>query len=674
MKRIFLSLILVLTVSLPAFAGGSSMSFTQTFVNYALKVGSQGSVLTSIEFEVTNPDFSDGVTISNLPIYCSDMDFIDRLYLTTEDGTTIEAIDYYNTTNFLNDEIVLPYGEVVEADIHVDVSAEAIPGTVTCWFNENIYFKDLKTGDVFSKERMVFDFVNSYQPIEIYKDGDTDLSDEILVTRNPNLLTEFTVETGTQNANLDTLFVQNFSDYDLILNDVIYQCSGIAGVIDAFSFEQARRTRIHPTDSFYNTYTKENGYVINFYDLDVTLNAQDSTEFNILINVTEDPGYTLPQTAKCGLVGLGIESSDGENVSVNYNKVINEAVDRDSMILTIKKPFDSQSGLGSINITAEESIFPDLKITNKHYYAINYLYSKEVVKGFDDGLFRPENKVTRAELTKMLLLASEEKVLAKSNCFDDLSEGAWYHKYVCTARGSFIKGYDDGTFRPNQNVNRIEAVKMVLLSQGFEVDAEPTEGRWYQPYIEPGKAVNLFFADVEMNNLDETITRAEMSQMILNAHLYRHLSEVELDDVVLNEQLMNIPVNNNWTASKSALFVGIDVLGQNLNSYDRPKYGFIVNDTPVQVENDDALAAYRKSLDAVYEEFEADFSIKEMQIGDYEVLKVTVKDGASFDEITYLLQYETAAGVRLVNFGAVNVPTELAAPIIEEMIEGLTFG
>ncbi len=87
-----------------------------------------------------------------------------------------------------------------------------------------------------------------------------------------------------------------------------------------------------------------------------------------------------------------------------------------------------------------------------------------VVRGYNDGAFRPDQPVTRAEALKILLLASrleqaEEEV---SLPFPDVAPDAWYTSYVSQAFSfDIIRGYDDGTFRPDDPITRAEAAKIV---------------------------------------------------------------------------------------------------------------------------------------------------------------------------------------------------------------------
>lgn len=87
----------------------------------------------------------------------------------------------------------------------------------------------------------------------------------------------------------------------------------------------------------------------------------------------------------------------------------------------------------------------------------------EIVKGYEDGTFRPNNVVKRSELMVMigraLKLPQEDVALS----FEDASSiPAWAKSYIANAaKSGIVKGYEDNTFRPDGKVTRIEFVAMV---------------------------------------------------------------------------------------------------------------------------------------------------------------------------------------------------------------------
>lgn len=95
-----------------------------------------------------------------------------------------------------------------------------------------------------------------------------------------------------------------------------------------------------------------------------------------------------------------------------------------------------------------------------------------VINGYEDGSFRPDDNITRAELAKIIATVSKlENENKYTTVFTDINVGDWYYAYVmeCYAN-NIINGYDDGSFRPNSFVTREEAA--VMFSRSFDIYAQ----------------------------------------------------------------------------------------------------------------------------------------------------------------------------------------------------------
>lgn len=117
------------------------------------------------------------------------------------------------------------------------------------------------------------------------------------------------------------------------------------------------------------------------------------------------------------------------------------------------------------DVTVENpGTFPDVSTTHTNNNAIEDLYKKGVINGNPDGTFLPENPINRAELTKMVveMMAGTPDATNYNNCFPDVKD-EWFAKYVCYAQKyKWIEGYPDGNFKPEKSTNRAEAAKIVL--------------------------------------------------------------------------------------------------------------------------------------------------------------------------------------------------------------------
>lgn len=118
-----------------------------------------------------------------------------------------------------------------------------------------------------------------------------------------------------------------------------------------------------------------------------------------------------------------------------------------------------------------ENPFSDLSDSHNNIEAILYLEDIGVISGYPDGTFKPSNDVNRAELLKILV---EGKGISPSlddykDCFPDVAID-WYAPYVCYAlEEGWVDGYPDGSFKPSKTVNKVEAIKMLINSQSIDV-------------------------------------------------------------------------------------------------------------------------------------------------------------------------------------------------------------
>ena len=133
----------------------------------------------------------------------------------------------------------------------------------------------------------------------------------------------------------------------------------------------------------------------------------------------------------------------------------------------------------------KDGIFSDTDMWAKD--VINELAAADVVNGYEDGTFRPDNGVTRAEFVAMLMRIADE---AGTDAGYADADGHWAEKYIAkAAEYGFVNGYEDGTFRPDNVVTRAEVVAIMSRVFGFPSDgteseyADVTPEHWAFGYI-----------------------------------------------------------------------------------------------------------------------------------------------------------------------------------------------
>lgn len=95
---------------------------------------------------------------------------------------------------------------------------------------------------------------------------------------------------------------------------------------------------------------------------------------------------------------------------------------------------------------------------------IGAMAALEYVKGYKDGTFRPKGEITRAELCTLLVrIATTEAKSPARKTFKDVPVRHWAARFIEEAvRRGYFKGYPDGTFRPNNEITRAEAVNVLV--------------------------------------------------------------------------------------------------------------------------------------------------------------------------------------------------------------------
>jgi len=116
--------------------------------------------------------------------------------------------------------------------------------------------------------------------------------------------------------------------------------------------------------------------------------------------------------------------------------------------------------------------------------AVERLGQLGVLTGYDDGTFKPENTITRAEFAAVVVRAKGLEAAAQASkgatAFSDVAAGSWAAGYVNVAsKMGFVKGMGDGTFAPNAPVTYEQAVTMVMRALGYEPAAEAKGGYPY---------------------------------------------------------------------------------------------------------------------------------------------------------------------------------------------------
>ena len=130
---------------------------------------------------------------------------------------------------------------------------------------------------------------------------------------------------------------------------------------------------------------------------------------------------------------------------------------------------DSESGTGNDGEKVQNVSFSDVKEGAWYYDAVMELTEKGILKGYQDGTFRPDRKITRAEFASVLkayhdILGNSDEEAGDTSAveFSDVSEDSWYYEAVSEAAAQgWITGYSGGLFKPENKATRADSVTMI---------------------------------------------------------------------------------------------------------------------------------------------------------------------------------------------------------------------
>ncbi|MBT4936369.1 hypothetical protein HON22_00465, partial [Candidatus Peregrinibacteria bacterium] len=254
------------------------------------------------------------------------------------------------------------------------------------------------------------------------------------------------------------------------------------------------------------------------------------------------PAFAGMTEGKARMPEVGVE------VTKNGERVTEKGMGMTKIFLPTAHAAETSASLSAPSIadyiTSEEDIsiegkrkslelpFPDLNPSHEYYQAIQDLYYRNILKGYDDGTFQPNAKITRAEFLKVALGSTgcfdcgspdegTKSLFQERKPFPDIHLPDWY--YYCVSIGKkegMVKGYGDGQFHPNKNISRKEAVAVLLRQIGAELKEVPEnyfldvpEYDWAKDYVYTAVNMGLIKNSGGFTFPNEEISRGEFAFM-----------------------------------------------------------------------------------------------------------------------------------------------------------------
>ncbi len=216
--------------------------------------------------------------------------------------------------------------------------------------------------------------------------------------------------------------------------------------------------------------------------------------------------------------------------------------------------------------------FSDVPENHPQYAAIESLKNLEIINGYADGTFGPNNPVTRAEAVKMILVSADVSIEDTADApggFSDVPGDAWFRPYTAKAKDlGIVSGYGDtGQFQPGNQVTKAEFLKILLQTFGKDlskhndmttaVSPDTAAGQWYLPQLRYSKTIGIISPAVNGNlEPNKPLSRAETAEIIYKFLVIERGGETQKMLSIAESNLVNLLVelkaNDLTSAMKSA--------------------------------------------------------------------------------------------------------------------------
>ena len=475
-------------------------------------IGGMGFVtgeVTDIKATGSVTNVSEG-SVTNTIVYTTTDKFVEDNYNITKDEGTLtinprsviitsgSASKTYDGTPLTNDEIKITGDGFVDGEAtaiatgsqtEVGSSDNTIEIIKKDGFDANNYAIELKEGTLTVEKRPYIPPVNP--PI----------TDKITVEITGN--SDSVVYDGTEHSVKD--YTVKISDSRYTEKDFTFSGKALASGINAGAYEMGLKA-----DQFKNTNAR-------FKNVEFIIKADGVltiTQRPLTITAGSAEGIAPVTCDKYTVEGLatgdkvdsvkitGIQSEPGESPNVASDAVIKNAKGEDVT--------------ANYKITYVDGVLKAIEVLNKEIH-FNY------VIGYTDGTIRPNNDISRAEVAtiffRLLTDEAREQYTTTAGNFTDVKAGMWCNRAIATLTNmGIIKGYTDGSFQPNKSITRAELATIIARFAKLDVNTKTfsdINGHWAQKNIELA-AGNGWINGYEDGTFrpNNNITRAETFAMI----------------------------------------------------------------------------------------------------------------------------------------------------------------
>lgn len=122
----------------------------------------------------------------------------------------------------------------------------------------------------------------------------------------------------------------------------------------------------------------------------------------------------------------------------------------------------TMTATSDMTVSAKFSIYQDVTEQDWYYEAVRYVRDNNIMQGYSAALFAPLNELSRAQVCQILYNIADVSDVVTENEFDDVRSGMWYTDAISWAAAqNIVSGYGDGTFGPDDSITR-EQMAVIL--------------------------------------------------------------------------------------------------------------------------------------------------------------------------------------------------------------------
>ena len=179
----------------------------------------------------------------------------------------------------------------------------------------------------------------------------------------------------------------------------------------------------------------------------------------------------------------------------------------------------------SLATVSSNAAFNDAnKVKDTYAEAVEVLTGMGVIKGYEDGSFKPEGSITRAEVAAVVYRIYTADVKDKNiglyagySKFDDLTGANWAKGYIgYCANAELVRGYNATKFGPLDNVTGYQALAMILRAMGYDKNGEFTGSGWELHVAQTAQQLGIL-KNAGAENLSAPASRQLVAELFFQA-------------------------------------------------------------------------------------------------------------------------------------------------------------